>query len=143
MGARKKQMLSILVIASCVLLPSCPPTGSAATFPYYVTNLTDSPLTQLKFPDGDTLVFENVLDSPVPRFKMRIIRLSRAKFGDTLSELEWRLEDNTNGSISARITVGPGELGFIVRPFNNGIVANIYEVDDDAKELSFDMPGQQ
>lgn len=134
MGARKKHVLSILVIASCLLLPSCPPNGNAATFPYYVTNLTDSPLTQLKFPDGNTLQFENVLTSPVPRFKMRIIRLSRAKFENSLSELEWRLEDNTNGSISARITVGAGELGFIVRPFNNGIVANIYEVQDDSKD---------
>ncbi len=140
MSAHKQMILPILVVMSCLLLPSCPPNGNAATFPYYVTNLTDFPLTELEFPDGNTLQFENVLDSPVPRFKMRIIRLSRAKFENSLSELQWRLENNTNGSISARITVGAGELGFIVRDFNNGIVGNMYEVQDDAKHAFLETP---
>lgn len=141
MRANRKFMLPVLVVLSCVLLPGCPPKVDNTTFPYYVLNFTPTPLTQLKFPDGnsETLQFVNVLDSPVPAFKLRVLHLDRARFGETLSEVEWKLQDGTANSISARITVGPGELGFLVREFNNGIVGTIYEAELDAKGLPLDI----
>ena len=133
MRVDKRFVLPVLVSLASIMLHGCPANGGSATFPYYVLNLTPSPLVQLKFPDGDTLEFVNVLDSPVPAFKMRVLHLSSAKFGNSLSELQWKLQDGTAGAISARITVGPGELGFIAREFNNGIVGTVYEVELDSK----------
>lgn len=128
----RKMALPLLLALTIMLVPGCP-NANGTTFPYYIMNLTMTTITELKLIDGGTMEYVNILTSPVPANTMRIVRLSRAKFENSLSEIQYKLGDATSGAISARISNEPGELGFVAKFFNNGNVAHLFVVDNAAK----------
>lgn len=131
----RKSIVVFVLTAAFMLLTGCPPNG-ASTFPYYIANLSTVSITELKMPHSETLVMTDVLTSDVPPNTMRIINLSRADFGESLSVVDYSTSDGAGGSINARLDNGPGEVGFRLEEVNAQKNDGLFIVDDDSKTLA-------